>query len=157
MSEEIESAEIVVPRALITSVALNGLLGFGFLIALLFSLGDLQSVLETPTGYPIIQIFYNTTGSTKATNAMICGIAASAVAAVFAILASASRTWWSFARDNGLPYSKILSHVNRRRAIPINAIAVTTIVTMLLGLINIGSSAAFLAIAGVATVALYFT
>ena len=157
MSEEIESAEIVIPQALITSVALNGILGFGFLIALLFSLGDLETALSTPTGYPIIQIFYGATGSTKATNAMICGIVASAVAAVFALLASASRTWWSFARDNGLPFSKTLSHVNRRRSIPLNAIATTTIVTMLLGLINIGSTAAFYAIAGVATVALYFT
>jgi choline transport protein len=76
---------------------------------------------------------------------------------VFALLASASRTTWAFSRDNGLPWSKGLSHVNSGRAIPINAIAVTTVITMLLGLINIGSTAAFYALVGVATVALYFT
>ena len=157
MSEEIEQAEIVVPQALITSVALNGALGFGFLIALLFSCGNLETTLSTPTGYPLIQIFFAATGSNKATTAMTCGIVASAVAAVLALLASASRTTWAFARDQGLPFSRMLQKVNSSRAVPINAIAVTTVCCMLLGLINIGSTAAFYAIVGVTTVALYFT
>lgn len=157
MSEEIEEAELVVPQALITSVTLNGVLGFGFLIALLYSCGNLDTTLQTPTGYPIIQIFYAATGSNAATTAMICGIVASAIAAVLALLASASRTTWAFARDNGLPFSGWLQQVHSGRAIPINAIAVTTILCMLLGLINIGSTAAFYAIVGVTTVALYFT
>jgi choline transport protein len=157
MSEEIEDAETVVPQALITSVTLNGILGFGFLIALLFSCGNLETTLQTPTGYALIQIFYDATGSTKATNAMTCGIVASAVAAVLALLASASRTTWAFARDQGLPFSGWLSQVQSKRAIPINAIVATTVCCMLLGLINIGSTAAFYAIVGVTTVALYFT
>lgn len=157
MSEEIEDAEYVVPKALITSVVLNGAMGFGFMIALLFSLGDLQTILSSPTGYPIIEIFYQTTGSVRATNAMISGIICSAVFAVLGLMASASRTTWAFARDNGLPFSEVLMHVDPRRAIPFNAIAVTTLPLLALGLINIWSSAAFLAIAGVATVSLYFT
>jgi len=157
MSEEIEHAETVVPRALIASVALNGALGFGFLLALLFSMGDLQSALDTPTGYPLIAIFYGATQSKRATNAAICGIVASAVASVLGLMASASRTTWAFSRDNGLPFSKQLSYVNKRRAVPLNSILVTTVLLLLLGLINIWNTNAFLAIAGVATVALYFT
>lgn len=157
MSEEIEHAEMVLPRALITSVVLNGALGFGFLVALLFSMGDMRKALETPTGYPLIEIFYEVTKSKRATNAAICGIVASAVTAVFGLMASASRTTWAFSRDNGLPFSKHLNHVNQRRAIPINSILVTTAFLLFLGLINIGNTNAFLAIAGVATVALYFT
>ncbi|RMZ79685.1 hypothetical protein DV738_g3256, partial [Chaetothyriales sp. CBS 135597] len=157
MSEEIEQAEVTVPRALLASVTINGALGFGFLIALLFSMGDLETALSSPTGYPIIQIFYGATGSTAAATAMIAGIVASAVAAVLALLASASRTTWAFSRDNGLPFSGTLSHVNTQRAIPINAIAFTTVCAMLLGVINIVSTAAFYGIVGVTTVALYFT
>lgn len=157
MSEEIEDAEYIVPKALVTSVVLNGVLGFGFLIALLFSMGDLEAALATPTGYPIIEIFYQATNSKRATNAMIAGLVCSAVCAVLGLMASASRTTWAFARDNGLPFSKTLSYVDPIRAIPFNAIAATTLPLLLLGLINIGSTAAFYAIAGVATVALYFT
>ncbi|ERF74098.1 hypothetical protein EPUS_06367 [Endocarpon pusillum Z07020] len=157
MSEEIEHAEKVVPRALVTSVVLNGLLGFGFVIALLFSMGDLENVLASPTGYPLIAIFHEATQSTRATNAAICGIVASAIASVLGLMASASRTTWAFSRDRGLPFSKQLSHVNKRRAIPLNSILATTSSLLLLGLINLWNTNAFLAIAGVATVALYFT
>lgn len=52
MSEEIEEAEIVVPRALIASVTLNGILGFGFLIALIVSHLPYQSPSSTQE-YPI--------------------------------------------------------------------------------------------------------
>ena len=50
---------------MIGTILLNGTLGLGFLFALLFCLGDVESVLTTRTGFPIIQIFYNTTGSTR--------------------------------------------------------------------------------------------
>lgn len=157
MAEEIEDAEYAVPKALITSIVLNGALGFGILIALLFSMGDLQSALSTPTKYPIIEIIYQATKSKSATNAMVSGIVLSAVWAMLGLMASASRTTWAFARDNGLPFSKTISYVDPQRAIPFNAIAATTVALLLLGLITIGSTEAFLAIAGVATVASYFT
>ena len=96
---------------MITSIVLNGSLGFGFLIALLFSLGDMEAVLKSPTGYPIIEIFYRATNSRTATTVMISGLVASAVFSTLGLLASASRTTWAFARDNGLPYSKYFAYV----------------------------------------------
>jgi Amino acid permease. len=95
------------------SILLNGALGFGFLIAVLFSMGDLQAALATPTGYPIIEIFYQATGSKKAATAMVCGLVASAVFSTLGLMASASRTTWAFARDNGLPLSEHIAHVSR--------------------------------------------
>ena len=88
MSEEIEHAEMLVPRALITSVALNGALGFDFLIALLFSMGDIKSALRSLTVYPLTEIFYYVPGnrSKRATNAIICGVVASALAVVFGLM-----------------------------------------------------------------------
>ncbi|KAJ9298651.1 hypothetical protein DTO271G3_3618 [Paecilomyces variotii] len=157
MSEEIENAEVIVPRSLMMSILLNGALGFGFLIAVLFSMGDLQAALATPTGYPIIEIFYQATGSKKAATAMVCGLVASAVFSTLGLMASASRTTWAFARDNGLPLSDRIAHIDQKRALPVTAVMVTAGMLLLLGLINIGNTAAFSAIVGLATVALYFT
>lgn len=56
---------------MILSVILNGTLGFGMLIATLFCLGDINSVVHTPTGYPFMQIFYNATNSTGGATAMV--------------------------------------------------------------------------------------
>lgn len=52
MSEEIENAAINVPHAIITTMILNGATGFAMVIAVLFSLGDIGSVVVS--NLPII-------------------------------------------------------------------------------------------------------
>ena len=67
--------------------------------------------------------------------------------ATIAVLAAASRMTWAFARDHGLPGSRYISQVEPRTKLPLYSVALSVIITMLLGLINIGSSAAFNAVA----------
>lgn len=86
-------------------------MGFGFLIAILFSLGDLFAALNSKTGFPIIEIVYGATGSKLATTLMISGLIFSAITSSWANLAAASRTTWAFSRDNGLPFSSYFAHV----------------------------------------------
>lgn len=112
MSEEIENASVVVPRAMVTSIFLNGILGFGFLIAVLFSMGDMYAALGTNTIYPIIEILYQATGSKLATSLMMSGIVFSAITSTWGNLAAASRIIWAFSRDNGLPFSSFFAHVS---------------------------------------------
>ena len=112
MSEEIANAPVVVPRSILLSMVINGVLGFGMIIAVLFCLGDLESALQTPTGYPYIEIFYQATGSLAGSAIMTSIIIALSLCATVGIMASASRMLWSFARDNGLPFSRWLSSVN---------------------------------------------
>lgn len=45
MSEEIENAALNVPRAIFTTMILNGSAGFGMVVAVLFCLGDPVAVL----------------------------------------------------------------------------------------------------------------
>lgn len=45
MSEEIENAAMNVPRAIFTTVMLNGSMGWAMVLAVLFCLGDIESVL----------------------------------------------------------------------------------------------------------------
>lgn len=54
----------------------------------------------------------------------------------------------------GLPFSRVVSKVERKRGIPTIAIVVTTCLLVLLGLINIGSTTAFNAILSLAVVSL---
>ena len=63
MAEEVRDASVAIPRAIMLSVLINGSLGFGMLIAVLFCLGDLEAALETPTGYPYMEIFRQGTDS----------------------------------------------------------------------------------------------
>ena len=45
MSEEIENAEVNVPWAIFTTMILNGATGFAIMIAVLFCLGDITTVI----------------------------------------------------------------------------------------------------------------
>lgn len=131
MSEEIENAALNVPRAIFTTVILNGSMGWAMLLAVLFCLGDIESVIvcfakpplycppltfflsvlqNTATGFPFIQIFYNGTGAAGAT-VMTVVIIVIAWCAVIGFAATASRMVWSFARDHGLPFHRVIRKV----------------------------------------------
>ncbi|KAK1515847.1 uncharacterized protein CCOS01_13045 [Colletotrichum costaricense] len=154
LSEEMENAQVGVPRAMVGCVIINGALGFTFLITLLFCMGDIESALNSTTGFPIIQIFYNITGSLAAANALTAAVTIMAIVSTIPLITSAARVMWAFARDQGLPFSRVVSKVERKRGIPTSAIVVTTCLLVLLGLINIGSTTAFNAILSLAVVSL---
>lgn len=112
MSEEVRKASTTIPKILVLTIVINGALAFAFLIGLLYSIGDVTAALNTNTGYPIIEIFYQATQSTKAATAMMAGIIIIAFCSTFGILASVSRLTWAFARDGGLPFSEFFSYVS---------------------------------------------
>ena len=97
------------------TIAINGTLAFAILIALLFSLGDIKAVLNTPTHYPIIEIFHQTTGSKAGATAMESTIIIIAFASSFALLTSVSRLTFAFARDGGMPFSEFFAYVSYTR------------------------------------------
>ncbi|RMZ79610.1 hypothetical protein DV737_g3311, partial [Chaetothyriales sp. CBS 132003] len=157
LSDEIPDAPVKVPYAMIWAVILNTILALGFLITLLFCIGDVDAAINTPTGFPVIQILYNATQSKAGTTIIICMILFSTMIALFVVFASVSRLAWAFARDNGLPFSSLFAYVYPRLRIPLNALGLVTTIAALLGLSNIGNTTAFIAILSLATVGLYFS
>jgi amino acid transporter len=85
---------------------------FGFGICLLYTIGNVNAVTNTPTGLPIIEVYYQATQSVATTNVLILAIASVIFVALFNVLASASRLTWAFARDRGLPFSSFFSKVS---------------------------------------------
>lgn len=67
---ELQDAAYTLPRTMILATTINGGLMFIMAITLCYVIGDLSQVLATPTGYPFVQIFMNSTRSVAATNAM---------------------------------------------------------------------------------------
>ena len=160
MSEEVKEPKVVIPRAMIGTIVTNGLLGFGMIIAILFSMGDFNEVMKAPVsiaGYPIIQIYYQATQSLPGTNAMVAVSLVIVIMAHFGLMAGCSRTVWAFARDRGLPASGFFAHVSRITQVPFRAIMLSVVIQGLLGLIQLGSLAAFGAFANSAAVTLYIT
>lgn len=115
MSEEISSPSVNVPRAIVASILINGALGFGILMAILFCLGDPDAALNSPTGYPYIEVFTQGTGSVAAATGMAVIVTAPAFSSSIGFVATASRMIWSFARDRALPFSKQLASVSLQK------------------------------------------
>lgn len=147
MCEEIKNASTVVPYSLLTSIGINGTLGFAMLIAILFCIGDINTALTSATGFPFIEIFTQATRSTGGATVMVSVVLSLMIFASVASLAAASRVMWAFARDNGIPGSSYLAYVEPRTKLPLYSISLSAFITLLLGLINIGSSTAFNAVA----------
>lgn len=157
MSEEIRNPSKIVPASMLCSLFLNGTLGFGMLMAVLFSVGNLEAAIESPTGYPFMDIFRRGTGSPGGSATMIAIVIVLSFCATIVVLASSSRLTWSFARERGLPGWRYLSSVRSshpseprsraddrqvepRSSLPLVAVGVTITVAMLLSLISIGST-----------------
>jgi amino acid transporter len=142
---------------MVSTALLNGGLGFAILITFLFTMGDIKSVLAPKSGFSFISAFFNATGSKSASTGLACIILVLEVCSAISILATSSRQSFAFARDKALPFSDFFAHVSPKSKIPVNAITATTVITILLSLINIGSTAAFNAIASLTVASLFMS
>ncbi|KUJ09660.1 amino acid transporter [Mollisia scopiformis] len=143
MAEEISNAAINIPRAICGSMIINGILGFAMMLTVLFCIGDLTTVVGTATGFPFIQIFYDSVGSIAGATVMTAVVLALTWSCAIGITTTASRMTWSFARDRGTPFSHYLMKVDKRTKVPIIAVGAVTLFAALLTLIYIGSPTAF--------------
>lgn len=114
MCEEIQSASLVVPRALLFTIIINGSLAFAMTISLVFCLTDIAEAFAAADTmfYPFLQIFHAAVKSTAGAGAMAEIILLMAIANSVGVYASASRMLWSFSRDRDLPFSSYLVKVS---------------------------------------------
>lgn len=104
---------MAIPRILLLIIVVNATLAFGFLIAPLFCLGNIGDVLNTNTGYPVIALFHQATGSQSSTTLLMTAIILISFFSGSALLTSVSRLTLTFARDGGLPFSNFFAHVSK--------------------------------------------
>lgn len=157
LAEEIPHPSRNVPLAIMGSISINGLMGFAFFVMLLFSTGPLDSVLNSATGFPFIQIFLNSTKSHGAATFLSLFPIVIALAAAIAGVTSTSRTLYAFARDDATPFSRFLSRVDPKTQQPTRALWTVSILQGLLGFIYLGSSTAFNAILSMAIIGMYLS
>ncbi|OJD18037.1 hypothetical protein AJ78_01929 [Emergomyces pasteurianus Ep9510] len=156
MAEEVKDAGRNVPIAIAWGYTVNGVLGIIFIISYVFAIPSVEDALNDPSKFPFIYVFRNAV-SIKGVNALTIVVLVLVIASNVSFNASASRQTFSFARDNGLPFARWLSAVHPTKHIPANAIFVSCLVSVLLSLINLGSSAAFHAIISLNVAALMAT
>lgn len=112
MAEEIRDAGLVLPRATMWSILMNGGFGWIMMITFAFTAGDPLNILDSPTGYPFVQAFFNATRSRAGTSVMVAIMIVNTTSSVISTLATVSRQLWSFGRDRGIPFSNFVAYVS---------------------------------------------
>jgi amino acid transporter len=139
---------------MVMSVVAAGITGVVYLIPLLFVLPDIDTLLAVSSGQPIGLVFKTATGSAGGGFGLLFLILGILFFAGVGSLTAASRCLYAFSRDGAVPGSRLWARVNTKFDIPLNALLLSTFVQGALGLIYLGSAAAFNAFTGVATICL---
>jgi len=135
--EEIPNAAIEAPKIMIYCVAMGMATGFVFLVVLLFVAGNIDGIIESDAG-PIGAILYHATGSRAGAVALQIFPLACLMFAGIGIMTTSSRMTYAFARDGGLPFSRVFARVHKGLDVPLNSIALTTGVVVVIGCIFLG-------------------
>jgi choline transport protein len=164
MGEEVHNATVIVPRSMMWCIVVNGVVGLAMYCAILFCAGDLDAALTSRFIYPFIEVIEQALNSTTGTALVLVIILLVDLGLVVGVVAASSRMLWSFARDRGVPGWRRLSQVryppfssaygvmfmsltflqvNTKTSIPTAAIITSAIISLLIGLITIGSPVAF--------------
>lgn len=151
MTEEMHHASREAPKAIIMSVAIGAVTGFFFLVAICFCIGDITATAQTTTGVPLIEIFYNSTGSVVGTCFLSSMIVVITLVCANAFIAEGSRSLFAFARDHGLPFSELFSKVDPKRHVPVYAILLACLVQVAMNSIYFGTLTGFNTIISIAT------
>ncbi|KAK4950462.1 choline transporter [Elasticomyces elasticus] len=162
LSEEVPRPERNIPIAICGTVAIGFVTAWFFAVAMFFSLyGDFEQLVSTPTGVPILALFYS---ALTGRSAQVAG----AIVLESLILATglgcqiASHTWqsrllWSFARDGGVPGSKFLAVTSEKLDVPLRAHLVSCALVAVVGSLYLGSYTAFNSMVTATIVLLYIS
>ncbi|KAJ5587903.1 uncharacterized protein N7459_003668 [Penicillium hispanicum] len=154
MAEECAHPAIKVPRAIALSVPVGGITGLFFIIPLCVALPALGDIINAPGGQALPYVLHRVMGSPGGGLGLVFLVLVITLFCSISITVAASRATWAVARDNALPLARVWAHVNPRLGVPVWSLVLLTIIQMLLGLINLGSSSAFTAFVSVGVIAL---
>lgn len=143
MAEEIVNPETQIPKSIMLTVVIGFVTSFIYAIAMFFSITDLEAVLNSTTGVPIMDIFYQALKSKAGAIVLEVLIILTAIGCNIASHTWQARLCWSFARDNGLPGSRYWSVINERTKQPVNAHLMSCAWCAVIGCIYMGSTTAY--------------
>ena len=154
MCEEVQQPSTQVPKAMVGTIVINTFAGLLFLIPLVFVLPDLAELIAIPSGQPVPAILKSAVGSSGGAFGLLVPLLVLAIICGVGCTTAASRCTWAFARDGAIPGAKWWKTVDRRLDVPVNAMMLSMVVQILLGVIYFGSTAAFNAFSGVGVICL---
>ncbi|KAI4197742.1 MAG: hypothetical protein LQ350_005717 [Teloschistes chrysophthalmus] len=149
LAEEVPHPSSNLPKAILAQYTFGFLSGLCYLLAILYPITSLPSVLNSTYLFPLTAIYRQATATSKTATIVLLLLALlpNLVACIGAYV-TASRVFWTLARDNATPFSGFFAHVDRGTHNPFRAIVFCAVFATVLGCIYVGSTTAFAAFVG---------
>jgi amino acid transporter len=154
MCEEVREPATQVPKAMVLTVVINTVAGLMFMIPLVFVLPDISGLIALQSGQPVPTILKDAVGSAGGAFGLLIPLLILALICGIGCTTATSRSVWAFARDGAIPGSHWWKVVDHNLDVPVNAMMLSMVIQIILGVIYFGSSAAFNAFSGVGVIAL---
>ncbi|KAG1723441.1 amino acid permease-domain-containing protein [Suillus lakei] len=155
ISEESSNAATAVPWAIVSAIGIAGILGWAINVSLTFCMGtDMDSLLSSPIGQPMAQIFFNSFGQTGTLALWSFVVLVQYMMGSSMVLAS-SRQTFAFARDGALPFSSYLYRMNGFTKTPVNTVWFVAVISIILSMLSFAGPQAINAIFALSVTALY--
>jgi amino acid transporter len=132
------------------SVAVSAVVGYVLLMILTWCIpmGDVATTAND--AYPVLQIVYGNLGKFAA-NVVAIIIGGAMWLCGCSSITSMARMWYAFARDDGMPGSRLIKQVNGRYRTPVWSILITSALAIVICLY----AAAFYVVTSISTITLY--
>ncbi|PVH75333.1 amino acid transporter [Cadophora sp. DSE1049] len=148
LAEEIPKPSQNIPKGILAQYIVGFFSAFFYIIALFYSINDLEAILTSPYLFPLTEIYRQTTGSVGGALGLLLLVFIPSIFAAMGLLLTASRIFWTLARDKATPFSNFFATVNKKQRNPFNSIVLCAAIASLLGCIYVGSQTAFNAFIG---------
>lgn len=128
LTDELPRPHRQVPQIMICTAVLSALSGLIMVLVYLFCATNPMALMEPIGGQPIFQVFHDAFRSDALLITALSIYCIEYVIACIALITTASRVTWTFAKHGGLPYGELLGRVSGEDLVPRNAVVFTTIV-----------------------------
>lgn len=143
LAEEVDQPEIVMPISIMATIAIGFTTAWFFVIAMFFSINSFDTIADTVTRVPMLELFYQSVGNQTAAILLESLIIATGIGCLIACHTWQSRLCWSFARDGGIPFHKSLAKISVKLDVPLRAHVMSATAVALLGCLYMASTTAF--------------
>ncbi|KAJ7936905.1 choline transport protein [Mycena leptocephala] len=142
MAEELPHPRRDLPWAIAAQIFLGALTGFVYVVALMFSIIDLDAVLTSNGSFPLAMVYAQATGNKAGTFGLLLIVFLSVMICCIGGFITTGRIYWALARDNVTPFSSFFSQASARLSCPVPATLFCAILTTAFGAIQLGSKTA---------------
>ncbi|CAO1598950.1 hypothetical protein XANCAGTX0491_002698 [Xanthoria calcicola] len=148
LAEEVPHPSRNIPKAILFQFVFGFFSGFFYLISILYGISSFDDVIDSVYPFPLAEIYRQAAGSKAGSVGLLFLAFIPAFLSCIGCCVTASRVFWTLARDRATPCSRFFSNVNQSTHNPFRAIVFVGVFVTVLGCIYVGSKTAFAAFVG---------